>query len=100
MRIGGGEQEEEGQARAATQERMHAVAAQEGTRMMSRRVTHGRVGIGPAPGQNRGAINDEVTRADEAPTERKADHDDEQGLGRWRSSVRRALPLLRGTRHK
>ena len=66
MGVGGGETEEQGQARAAAEQGMHAVAAQEGGGMMGGRMAVAGVGIGAAPGLERGAIDDEVARADDA----------------------------------
>lgn len=45
MRMGGPDQEVHGQAGSATEQRMHAIAAQEWTRMVSRGVPQGSIGI-------------------------------------------------------
>ena len=65
MGIGGPDQEVDRQPGAATEQRMHAIAPQERTRMVSRSVTQGRIRIGAAPRQDGGTINDQITGADQ-----------------------------------
>jgi len=60
--VGGGNAEEEGQARAAAEQGVDTVAAQEGGGMMGGGVAVLGVGIGAAPGLDRGAVDDQVAR--------------------------------------
>ena len=78
--VGGGKAEEHGQARAAAEQGMDTVAAQEGGGMMGGSVAVWGVGIGAAPGPDRSAVNDQVTRADDALAERLPDGEHEEGL--------------------
>jgi hypothetical protein len=41
---------------------VHAVAMQQRARMVMRGVPNGRIGIGAAPGEEGGAIDDEIAR--------------------------------------
>src|SRR5947209_17383003 len=59
-------QKEERQARTATDEGMHPIAQQQGTRMMSGSVPKGRIGITASPSQDGSAVNDEITSSDES----------------------------------
>ena len=60
MDVGWREQTEQRQAGPTTEQGMQPVAQQEGTAMVGRRMAEGGVGIGPAPGQDGGAVDDEV----------------------------------------
>jgi hypothetical protein len=63
MGIGWPDQEVHGQAGAATEQRMHALAPQERTQMVSRSVPQGRIRIGSAPRQDGSTLNDQITSA-------------------------------------
>jgi hypothetical protein len=80
---------------------MQPVPAQQWTGMMGGGVADSGIGIGPAPSQNGGAVDDEIARTDEAAANRHAHRhahrDDEQCLGHWSANTRRSFPLLRGT---
>ncbi len=60
-------------------------------------MTHGGIRIAVTPGQDRGAIDDEVARADEATMERETHYDHQERLSHRGSRPRRSLPLLRRT---
>jgi len=78
--VGRGEAEEHGQTRAAAEQGMDAVAAQEGCGMMGGRVAVLGVGIGAAPGFDGGDVNNQVTRADGALVERLPGGEHEERL--------------------
>src|SRR5258706_15037309 len=99
MAVGGREEEEQGQARAAAQERVDAIAPQQGACMMVWGVADGRIRVAAAPGQDGGAIEDEVAPVDEASVQRQADEDDEQALARRGAGVRPPAALLGGAGH-
>jgi len=61
--IGRGDNEEERQTRAPTDERMRPKAAQEGSRMVSGGVTAGGIGITAPPGKDRRAVDDQIAGA-------------------------------------
>jgi hypothetical protein len=63
MTLGGGEAEEQRQARAATQQRMHPIAQQQRAGMVGGRMAKGGIGIGAAPGKNGSTIEDEIASA-------------------------------------
>jgi hypothetical protein len=76
MAIGRGEEEEQRQARAATEERVDPVAQEQCAGMMVRGMTDRGIRVGPAPGQDRRAVHDEVASAHEAQVQRQAgEHD-------------------------
>ncbi len=81
MRVGRGEQEEQGQTRAATEQGVHAIAPQKRTGMVSGGMADGGIGVGAAPGQDGGAVDDQIAGADEPPVQRQAHDDDEERLG-------------------
>ena len=56
---------------------MDTIATEQWTWMMCWSVSHLRIGITPPPGQDRGAIDDEVTCANQAAMESQANDDDE-----------------------
>src|SRR5437588_10225292 len=64
MSMSRSKQKEERQARTATDEGMHPVAQQQGTRMMGGSVSKGRVRITASPSQDGSAVNDEIPRSD------------------------------------
>ena len=97
--VGGGEAEEHGQARAAAEQGMDAIAAQDGGGMMGRGMTVLRIGIGATPGFNGCAVDDQVARADDALPERLRDGEHEERFAGRRAGAGRALPLLRGAGH-
>ena len=99
MAIGGGQAKEEGQAGAAAEQGMDTVAVQEGGGMMSGGVTMVGIGISAAPGHDRGAVDDQVARAHDAPTDGFCDDEHDEHLAGRGSGPRRALPLLRGAGH-
>lgn len=73
---------------------MDPVAMQKRLRMVVRRVPHRRVRITAAPGEDGGAIDHQVARADQALVQREAHHDHQQRFAQRRSRLRAALPLL------
>lgn len=76
MAVGGGEEEEQGQARAAAEQGVDAIPSQEGAGMMVRRMPERGIRVAAPPSQNRGAIDDQVAPADEVPMQRHSDEDD------------------------
>jgi hypothetical protein len=65
-----------------------AVAQQERAGVVMWGVTHRRIPVAPVPGQDRGAVDDEIAPADEAPVPRQAHEDDEQALARRDARLR------------
>jgi hypothetical protein len=96
MDIGGREQEEQRQARAAAQQRVDPVTAQQRARVVGWGMADRCIRVGPAPRQDRGTIDDEVTRADEPSVQRQAHEDHQQSFTDWRSCPGRTFPLLGG----
>ncbi len=94
MGIGRRQEEEQRQARSATQQCVDAVAAQERARVVMWGVPDGGIRIAVTPGQDGGAVDDEVARTGEATMQRQAHHDHQEGFGDRRSGPRRPLPLL------
>ena len=94
MHVGAGEQKEERQALAATEQGMHAIAAQERAWMLSRGMTDRRIWVGPSPRQNGGAI-DNQTACPNQPTADGGQHaqHEERLAGRCASDAC-SLPLL------
>jgi hypothetical protein len=89
--VGAGELEEQRQAGPATEQGVDAIAPQERTGMGGGRVAQRRIGIGPAPSQDRGAVDDEVTPARQSqPQPGPHQEHEEQLAGR---GARRAQPL-------
>ena len=62
MGIGGGQAEEQGQARPATEQRMDAVAPREGAQMVRGGRAVSSIRGGPPPCFDGGAVDDEVPR--------------------------------------
>jgi hypothetical protein len=97
MGIGGPDQEVHGQARTTTQQRMHPIASQERTRMVSRRVTQGGIGIGAAPRQDGSTINDQIAGADQSATHGAPDREHKEGLKEWGCTGYLAHPFAKQT---
>jgi len=85
MGIGWPDQEMHGQAGTTTEQRMHAIAPQERTRMVSGRVSHSSIGIGSTPSQERGAIDDEIAGSDQAAAHGSANREHKERLKEWSS---------------
>ena len=85
MGIGGPEQEVDGQAGAATEQGVDAIAAQQGTRMVCGSVTGGRIGIGSAPGQDGSTVDNQIARSHQTTPHRTPDGQDKEGLKGGRS---------------
>src|SRR5260370_33637874 len=64
MGVGGREEKEERQARAAREQRMHAIATQEGAGMLSGSMTKGRIRGSASPSQDGSRTDNQIT----APT--------------------------------
>ncbi len=99
MAVGGGEEEEQGQAGAATEQCMDTIAQQECPSVVVRRMPQRRIRVTAAPGQDGGAVDDEIAPADEAAVERQADEDDEQALTRRGAGLGPPTALLGGAGH-
>jgi hypothetical protein len=99
MAVGGGEEEEQRQARAAAEQGVDAIAPQQGTGVVVRRMAHRRIGVTAPPRQDRSTIDDEVAPADEAqmPCELHGDH--QQHFAGRRTHLGAAATLLRGAGH-
>ncbi len=67
--------------------------------MMVGGVAHRRIGVAPAPGEDRGAIDDQVAPADEVQAPRELHDDHQQHLARRRTGLRPPAALLRGAGH-
>src|SRR2546421_8829744 len=76
---------------------MHAVAAQERTRMLSRGMTDSGIRVGAVPRQDGSAIDNQITRSDQPTTQSRQYAQDEERLGSRRSGGLATLALLRGT---
>jgi hypothetical protein len=64
--------------------------------MLGRRMAEGGIGVGPSPGQNGRAIDDEIARPDQ-PTAQSGQHrQDEERFGHRRTGGLTTLALLRG----
>lgn len=87
MRIGWPDQEVQWQAGTATEQGMHPIAAQEGTRMVSRSVTKGSIGIGSAPREDGSTINNQIAGSDQTRAHGLPDREHEECL-KERSSCR------------
>ena len=94
MGIGWPDQEVYGQAAAATEQRMHAIAPQERTGMVSRSVTQSSIGIGSAPRQDRSTINDQITGAYQPRPHSAPDGQHEEGFKGWYACCRPSLTQL------
>jgi len=97
--VGWDQAEEHGQAGATAEQGRDAVAAQEDGGMVGGGMAVRGVGIGAAPGFDRGAVDNEVARADDAPTDGLLNGEHEERLAGRGTGSRRALPLLRGAGH-
>src|SRR5260370_24283632 len=62
MGVGGREQKEERQARAATEQRMHSIATQERAVMLSGSMTKGRIRDTASPSQHWSANDNQIAR--------------------------------------
>src|SRR5262245_21747506 len=62
---------------------MDAVSQQERAGVVVRGMAERRIGVSPLPGQDGGAVDDEIAPADEAPVARAAHEHDEQALAGW-----------------
>jgi len=69
MPVGRREQKKERETRTATDEGMHPVAQQQRAGMVSGSMAKGSIGITASPGQDRSAVNDEITCPDEPTSE-------------------------------
>src|SRR3989440_11991646 len=97
MGIGGPDQEVHRQAGPPTEQRMHAKAPQEWTRMVSRSVAHRGIGILSAPGQDGSTIDDQIAGPDQSAAHGAPDREHEEGLKGWGSRRLPALTELRRT---
>ncbi len=88
------DQEVYGQAGTATEQRMHAIATQERTRMVSGSVTHSGIGIGSTPRQDRGAIDDQIAGSDHSAVHGSPDCEHKEGLKERGSSCLPAFAQL------
>lgn len=66
--------------------------------MMRRSMPYLGIGITPPPGQDRRAIDNEVTSTDQVTADGDLDRQDKQRLPRWGTSSPLAFPLLGSTR--
>jgi hypothetical protein len=78
--VGWRQEEEEGQARAAAQQRVDPIAQQQGMSVMMWGMADGGIGVVAAPGEDRGALDDEVAPANEAQVLGEPDAHDQQHL--------------------
>ena len=97
--IGGGQAEEQRQAGAAAEQRVDAVATQQGRGMVCGGMAVAGIRVGAPPRFERGAIDNQVACSDEADAQRFLDRQDEERLAGWGTGVGGALPLLRGRGH-
>jgi hypothetical protein len=86
--VGGGKEEEQGQARPTAQQSVDAIATQQGTSMVMRGMADGGIGIVAAPSEDRGAIDDQVAPADDAQVCRQPNAHDQQQLARRGARLR------------
>jgi len=80
MAVSRGEQEMDGQAGAAAEQGMDAIAVQQWPRMVCGRVTNGGIGIASAPGQNGRTIDNQIASPDQMTAHGTPDREDEEGL--------------------
>src|SRR5262249_6467935 len=73
---------------------MDAVSQQERAGVVVRGMAERRIGVSPLPGQDGGAVDDEIAPADEAPVAREAHEHDEQALAGWGAHLRQTPALL------
>jgi hypothetical protein len=78
---------------------MHAVAAQERTRMVVRRVPDRGIGVGATPGQDGGAVDHDIPPTHQAGMAGELHEHDEEHLGGWCATALSPLALLSGTGH-
>ena len=97
--MSGRKQEEERQARTATDEGMHTKATQERTRMVSRSVPKRSIGIMASPGEDGSTVNDEVTGSDESRVKSLQHCEHKERLIQGRSGSMPTFPLLRFARN-
>src|SRR5260370_512825 len=96
--VGGREKKEGRQARAATEQRMHAIATQEGAGMLSGSMTKGRIRVSASPSQDGSAIDNQIAGPNESTPQCAEDTEHKERLGQRGSSSLSTLPLLRGAR--
>ena len=65
--------------------------------MLDGSMTDGGIRVGTSPGQDRGAIDDEIARPDQPPPHGRQHTEDEECLGHRCASGLSALALLGGT---
>jgi hypothetical protein len=94
--VGRSDNGQQGQARAATEQGVDAIAPQQRAGVVVRGVADGRVGVAPPPGQDRGAVDDEVAPTDEAAVSGEPDQDHQQRLTGRCTGLRRTAALLGG----
>src|SRR5437764_6932285 len=80
MSGGGREQKKERETRPATDEGMHSVAQQQRAGMVSGSMAKGGIGITASPGQDRSAVNDEITCPDEPRSQSIDNGEHEEGF--------------------
>jgi len=97
--VRGSDAEEGGEARAPAEHGVDAEAAEQGRRVMRGRVPVGGIGIVRAPGENGGAVDDEVAQAHDALGDRGPDGTNKEHLVGRGTQGPLALALLGRTRH-
>jgi len=97
MDVGWRDEKMERQARATTEQGMHAIAAQERTGMLGWSMTKGRIGIGLVPSQNGSTIDNQIACTHEATFDDRLHTEHEEGLRQWGSCCPTAFTLLRAT---
>jgi hypothetical protein len=73
---------------------MHSLATQEGTRMVSRSVTKGSIGIGSAPCEDGSTIHDQIAGSDQTSAYGLPDREHEERLKEWSSCRRPSFAQL------
>ena len=99
MGIGGPEQEVHGQAGPPTEERMHPIAAQKRTRMVSRSMPYRGIGILSAPSQDGSTVDDQIASSNQTATHSTPDGKHKESLKGRGSSCLPAFAQLRRARH-
>jgi hypothetical protein len=95
MGIGRRVQKEDGQARTAAEQGMHAIAQQQGTRMLSGSMPKGGVRITASPSQDGSTVNNEITSPNEPPSNGLQNCEDEERFVQRGSSCAATFALLR-----
>jgi hypothetical protein len=83
--LAGGEQKEQGQAGTTTQQGVHAVAAQQRTRMVVWRMADRGIGVGATPGENGSAIDNDIPPTHQARVTGELHQHDKEQLVRRRA---------------